>query len=264
MADPNEGLGPGEVLHLSTAHRHNDAGELKSALGSILARHGFLVDEYQPDKLLIIPDEKVVEYEAMHMGLRKRLAPQAQIEQGVEFDAFDANVREAFENVGSRDFFSPAEVSMLTHRILSYIKVWMVPPFLHPCVLPTKQRGISDTRLITVCENVTAIIQVDEDFAAKLGLHEVVVHPGERVLTALTRTSIIEDVMPVHDAVLHQTMMPKFWSPFPATSAIRRYYGDSVALYFEWMQFMWTWLTVPGLMGLGIYITHQFTGPFTI
>lgn len=85
-------------------------------------------------------------------------------------------------------------------------------------------------------------------------------HAGQPVLTALLRAHILEDVMPVHDATIHQKMMPKFWSPFPDSSAIRRYYGDSVALYFEWMQFMWTWLTVPGLLGLAIYITHQFTG----
>lgn len=128
MDAPVGPLGPGEVLHLSTEHLHGDARELKTALQTVLARNGVLVDEYQPDKLLIIPDHKVIELEAMHMGLRKRLAPQVQIEQGVEFDVYDANARDAFDNVNSRDFFSPAEVSMLTRRVLSYIKVGISLP----------------------------------------------------------------------------------------------------------------------------------------
>eukprot|EP00892_Ulva_mutabilis_P012367 jgi/Ulvmu1/9502/UM052_0075.1 len=223
MDAPVGPLGPGEVLHLEPAEGKSDGREVKSALESILARHGVSVDEYQPDKLLLIPDQKVVELEAMHMGLRKRLAPQAQIEQGVEFDVYDANARDAFDNIDSHDFFTPAEVSMLTRRIISYIKI-------------------------------------DEDFASKLRLQQITVHAGQPLLTALLRAHVLEDIMPVHDAAIHQKMMPKFWSPFPTTSAIRSYYGDSVALYFEWMQFMWTWLTVPGLMGLAIYITHHFTG----
>lgn len=122
MDDPTGPIGPGEVLHLSTAHA-KDGQALKFDLESIFARNGFLVEEYMADKLLITPDVKVIELEAMHMGLRKRLAPTAQIEQGVEFDTFDAEARHAFKDVDSPGFFTPAEVSMLTHRLLSYIKV---------------------------------------------------------------------------------------------------------------------------------------------
>lgn len=86
------------------------------------------------------------------------------------------------------------------------------------------------------------------------------VYTGQPLVAALMRADILEEVMPVHDAVLHQTMLPHFWSAFPKTSIIRDYYGDSVALYFEWMKFMWHWLTVPGIAGLAVYIAHQYTG----
>lgn len=126
MEAPTGSVGPGEVLLLSTEHV-KDGQAIKTALQSMFARNGFLADEYQPEKLLITPDIKVLEFEAMNMGLRKRLAPAAQIEQGVEYDTFDADAREAFDRIDSQDFFTPAEVSMLTHRLLSYIKVCQTP-----------------------------------------------------------------------------------------------------------------------------------------
>lgn len=115
-------VGAGEVLHLSLGHV-KDGQAVKSALESIFARNGFIVNEFQPEKLLVTPDIKVIEFEAMQMELRKRLTPEAQIEQGIEYDEFDASVRDAFDKVDSPDFFSPAELSMLTHRLLSFIKV---------------------------------------------------------------------------------------------------------------------------------------------
>lgn len=129
MEAPTGSVGPGEVLHLSTEHV-KDGQAITAALESIFARNGFLADEYQPKKLLISPDIKVLEFEAMSMGLRKRLAPAAQIDQGIEYDVFDADAREAFDRIDSPDFFTPAEVSMLTHRLLSYIKVRQTPK--HP------------------------------------------------------------------------------------------------------------------------------------
>lgn len=104
-------------------------------------------------------------------------------------------------------------------------------------------------------------IQVDDIFASNMRLQGLDVQSGQKLVAALFGAGLLEDVMPVHDDAVHQTIMPKFWSPFPDTSQIRSYYGDSVALYFEWMQFMWTWLAIPGAASVVIYITHLVTGP---
>jgi anoctamin-10 len=42
----------------------------------------------------------------------------------------------------------------------------------------------------------------------------------------------------------------KSW--FVPTNAIREYYGDEVAVYYEWMNFFLLWVAIPG--GLGIII----------
>lgn len=104
-------------------------------------------------------------------------------------------------------------------------------------------------------------MQVDDIFASNMRLQSVALHTGQPLVAALLGASLLEEVMPVHDAAVHETIMPKFWSPFPNSSKIRSYYGDSVALYFEWMQFMWTWLAIPGVASVAIYITHLVTGP---
>ena len=46
--------------------------------------------------------------------------------QGMEEDDFDYTTREVFEGVNGQRFFSPAEICMLSHRILYSIKVPLV------------------------------------------------------------------------------------------------------------------------------------------
>lgn len=43
--------------------------------------------------------------------------------QGLEMEDFDYTTREAFEGVDAIGFFTPAEICMLSHRILYSIKV---------------------------------------------------------------------------------------------------------------------------------------------
>lgn len=91
-------------------------------------------------------------------------------------------------------------------------------------------------------------------------LQQLTVYTGQPLLATLLRSGLLEEVLPVHDPARHHAIMPKFWSPFPSTTEIRDYYGDSVALYFEWMQFMMTWLSIPGVAGLAVYTAHIMTG----
>mmetsp|Transcript_35646 Transcript_35646/g.54531 ORF Transcript_35646/g.54531 Transcript_35646/m.54531 type:complete len:126 (+) Transcript_35646:683-1060(+) len=49
---------------------------------------------------------------------------------------------------------------------------------------------------------------------------------------------------------------------------IRDYYGDEIALYFEWMNFFIMWIFIPGCLGLAIriinmlFFTDSSTSPF--
>ena len=46
----------------------------------------------------------------------------------------------------------------------------------------------------------------------------------------------------------------KHW--FMPVPLIRQYYGEEIAIYFEWMNFFLRWIAIPGAFGLGSWILN--------
>jgi hypothetical protein len=45
---------------------------------------------------------------------------------------------------------------------------------------------------------------------------------------------------------------------FVPVEQIRDYYGEEIAIYFEWMNFFLRWMIFPSVIGLGFWILNQF------
>ena len=56
--------------------------------------------------------------------------------------------------------------------------------------------------------------------------------------------------------VILKETLPTAW--FVPVKPIREYYGDTVAIYYEWMNFFLKWCTVPAAAGLIIRILNSY------
>ncbi|KAL7522355.1 hypothetical protein ACHAWX_007182 [Stephanocyclus meneghinianus] len=82
------------------------------------------------------------------------------------------------------------------------------------------------------------------------------------VVQVLKSNGFVDVVCPVHSShlkekILKETTSIKTGMPI---QAIQSYYGDGVAFYFAWMDFMTKWLIIPGLFGLVAYIIRKARG----
>jgi hypothetical protein len=69
-------------------------------------------------------------------------------------------------------------------------------------------------------------------------------------------------VCPVHIPHLREFILSdtiNFFTP-PPVQAIRNYYGEDVAFYFAWMDFVSNWIRFPGIMGLIVYCVRKHRG----
>lgn len=46
----------------------------------------------------------------------------------------------------------------------------------------------------------------------------------------------------------------KLW--FVPVDLVRDYYGDEIAIYFEWMNFFQRWMVIPAFLGLAFWILN--------
>jgi hypothetical protein len=114
-----ECLGSGELLILSSLP---GLGTLRFSFIQLLRENGFDITSIGDNRILLLPSRTVLELEATHLGLLKPLCSETAA-KATSLDKFDVNTRQAFLHVDTPDFFTPAEISMLTHHVLSSIKV---------------------------------------------------------------------------------------------------------------------------------------------
>lgn len=123
MKSDMETLGSGELLVFSTESASPQEVALREHLKITLRRNGFEIDDIDERRCVLTPSRELIEYEATHAGLQKMLTPAAQQEQGMHTDDFDYATRAAFSGVDDPYFFTPAEICMLSHRVLYSVKV---------------------------------------------------------------------------------------------------------------------------------------------
>ena len=86
------------------------------------------------------------------------------------------------------------------------------------------------------------------------------VHEGDACFPTLERLGVLQSVTPVHAWDVGRKLDPAMISRFPDTDTIRNYYGEAVALYFAWMNFMWRWLCLPAVLGLVVFGLNSYWG----
>ena len=84
----------------------------------------------------------------------------------------------------------------------------------------------------------------------------------DALLFFLKKNNFLIDITPLNSkarSVVESKLLKealKHW--FVPTDLIREYYGDYVAIYFSWMNFLIKWLAVPGILSLIIAIVNPF------
>ena len=85
-------------------------------------------------------------------------------------------------------------------------------------------------------------------------------HENGLLLPALERMGILKAVHPVHADNIARKLDPAQLKYFPHIDAIRDYYGEGMALYFAWMNFMLKWLCLPAICGVIVFLLSHTQG----
>ena len=92
-------------------------------------------------------------------------------------------------------------------------------------------------------------------------------NPEVSLLSVLKLEHIIHELIPLQSSELSlQTdseRVFKYWfkllkNPEEGVNQVRNFYGDKVAIYFEWLRFTSQLLTYPALLGLAVYFISHF------
>ena len=82
--------------------------------------------------------------------------------------------------------------------------------------------------------------------------------PKERMLFFMERCYLIEELVNLHSWARNgqPPLVQKevFQSVFASSEPIRQYYGENIAIYFEWLNYYLKWLIVPAAFSLIIYL----------
>lgn len=82
------------------------------------------------------------------------------------------------------------------------------------------------------------------------------------IVQVLKNYELVDVICPVHiehlkEKILNETASLKTGMPI---NLIQNYYGDGVAFFFAWMDFMTKWFIIPGTLGLAVYFIRRARG----
>jgi hypothetical protein len=137
-----ETLGNGDLLVFTSEGASGKAADLQGILKRVFRKNGFEIDEIDERRYVLAPSRDLIEHEATHAGLQKMLTREAQAEQGMIADDFDYETRTVFHGVDEPYFFSPAEICMLSHRVLYSVKVWTARTLYRALTASTAFRAV--------------------------------------------------------------------------------------------------------------------------
>lgn len=139
---------------------------------------------------------------------------------------------------------------------------------------------LSEADRVRICYQLLLQIKFDKQIETKNSLDAKTyprMDPQEGLLDFLKRHQIYQELTPLHsrsrmiqkmlnfkingsskdynpDETLTSAAMKRWFMPVPL---IREYYGEEIAIYFEWMNFFLRWISIPGACGLAIFILNQ-------
>eukprot|EP00941_MAST-03F_sp_MAST-3F-sp1_P002252 g2252.t1 len=172
--------------------------------------------------LTITGTRDVLEDEAQHLGWLKAT------KDGI-VDDFSVAGRNNFIGIRNSDFFSYAERAQLIKSKLEFIRV--------------EEKETLDELGITYDYNSEASL-----------------------LYILQSNALIDLISPVHDEVTRTELMWDTFkvglgrSLFSPIESLRNYYGEEVAFYFLWIDFMTLWLLLPASIGILLYFLRLYNG----
>ena len=136
--------------------------------------------------------------------------------------------------------------------------------------------------LLSMLNSVTVLFQDEEsDFSKLLDSMDVIYHEKKTpeqissmrslvkekvaqphcksVVQVLKTYGFVDVICPVHtshikEKILKETASLKTGVPI---NLIQSYYGDGVAFFFAWMDFMTKWFMIPGILGLTVYLIRR-------
>lgn len=87
----------------------------------------------------------------------------------------------------------------------------------------------------------------------------------EALVFYLLKHEYISEIVPLHSRSCHKDnykpLFDKVMKSYSApTEDIRKYYGESIAIYFEWCNFMAKWLLIPSIFAVALYIHEKIYG----
>jgi anoctamin-10 len=87
----------------------------------------------------------------------------------------------------------------------------------------------------------------------------------EALIFYLLKHEYISEVVPLHSRSIHkENYLPIFDKVMKNYEApiedIRYYYGESIAIYFAWCNFMAKWLLIPSIIALFLYLHEKIYG----
>eukprot|EP00163_Fabomonas_tropica_P023978 TRINITY_DN4151_c1_g1_i7.p1 TRINITY_DN4151_c1_g1~~TRINITY_DN4151_c1_g1_i7.p1 ORF type:complete len:860 (-),score=163.98 TRINITY_DN4151_c1_g1_i7:135-2714(-) len=80
-------------------------------------------------------------------------------------------------------------------------------------------------------------------------------------LSHAVKKKVVSKIFPLHEDLVRKQLLEawaKNWRKQPLTK-IRNYFGGQVAFYFAWLGFYTTWLIVPSVLGLALFIVQMLT-----
>jgi hypothetical protein len=139
---------------------------------------------------------------------------------------------------------------------------------------------LSEADRVRICYQLLLQIQFEKQMKTKNSLDAKTyprMDPQEGLLDFLKRNKIYQELTPLHsrsrmvqkmlnfkinrnrkdynpDETLTSVAMKSWFTPVPL---IREYYGEEIAIYFEWMNFFLRWISIPGACGLVIFALNQ-------
>eukprot|EP01023_Acetabularia_acetabulum_P030851 TRINITY_DN29039_c0_g1_i5.p1 TRINITY_DN29039_c0_g1~~TRINITY_DN29039_c0_g1_i5.p1 ORF type:complete len:543 (-),score=74.26 TRINITY_DN29039_c0_g1_i5:5-1633(-) len=195
-------------------------------LSRVMNEKGLMMDHnlVEAGIIICIPTQNEVELEATKLQLMKPLRMRD------ELDEFDIDTRNSYKGVDDPGFFKPFEISYIGEQLINDIMV------------------------------DDEFMQLAKHFGWE-GHHDERLHADDHLMISLQRLGLVDFITPVHNH--HEAT--KTWNAtrsqlLTPVDAVRDYYGEKVAMYYAWMNYLTIWMIVPGILGGLLHLEMRFSG----
>ena len=234
--------------------------QLMDAIAERLIEGGLRIVVKEGDILGLSTDQAHLQAEAEHIRLVKRRNDTGIME--------DFNMRDKKDYMNEEGFWKDAEGLFTAND--RCILVWNLMDDI--CVLPA---NMGQQQQVVASSNLSRVLD-QAGISYQDGPHKTAVLLGQvlqkRILyqdgphkTAVLRQVLqkhnLAQIMPVHiPHISHSIFRQTMYSPTVPVQEIRDYYGEEIAFYFAWMDFLTKWLIFPGILGVITLLQRWYRG----